>query len=68
MFVGVIVSVMFKFFGHIQSVMLNRSNDYSSFLFKINQHNPVNDNRTGRMKYEDDISKQIYQNSDYFSF
>ena len=30
MFVGVIFSVMFKFFGHIHSVMLNWSNDYSS--------------------------------------
>ena len=32
MFVSVIFSVMFKFFGHIHSVMLNRSNDYSSFF------------------------------------
>ena len=30
MFVGVILSVMNKFFGHIHSVMLIRSNDYSS--------------------------------------
>ena len=33
MFVGVIFSVMFKFFGHIHSVMLNRSNDLPSSIF-----------------------------------
>ena len=32
MFVGVIFSVMFKFFGHIHSVMLNWSNDLPSIL------------------------------------
>ena len=30
MFIGVNFSVMFKFFGHIHSVILNRSSDYSS--------------------------------------
>ena len=32
MFVGVIFSVMYKFFDHIHSVMLIRWNDYSSYL------------------------------------
>ena len=32
MFVGVIFSVMFKFFRHIHLVMLNRSNDLPSIL------------------------------------
>ena len=33
MFVGVIFLVMYKFFGNIHLVILNRSNEYSSFLF-----------------------------------
>ena len=34
MFVGVIISVMYKFFGHIHSVMLIRSNDLPSSFKK----------------------------------
>ena len=37
MFVGVIISVMYKFFGHIHSVMLNWSNDLPSIFFPILQ-------------------------------
>ena len=36
MFDGVNFLVMFKFFGHIHLVILNRSSDYSSFLLKEN--------------------------------
>ena len=35
MFVSVMSSVMYKFFGHIHSVMLIRSNDYSSLSVNI---------------------------------
>ena len=35
MFVGVNFSVMFNAFGHIHSVILNRSSDYSSHKFEL---------------------------------